>query len=226
MKQIQESNGKPKKSRTSLEYSTWNKISQNDVLRDFAKCPRSTHHVVVLALLPFTSAPCIFRFQLSQTVLEFIKVVSMAMLEPPQDILQLLRDSLEGGGDSDNADIIMSDDDGTEEILTYIAFLAAGLADAQQFDATVWQDALEPYLSTLKLPADLESFRQATERMTLGADDEESYGDDDDDAEEICDIRFNLAYGGKILLHQTKLRLLRGHRYGLVGQNGRYVRET
>ena len=33
-------------------------------------------------------------------------------------------------------------------------------------------------------------------------------------------LRFSLAYGGKILLHQTKLRLRRGHRYALVGQNG------
>jgi hypothetical protein len=36
----------------------------------------------------------------------------------------------------------------------------------------------------------------------------------------LCNIEFNLAYGGKILLHQTKLVLKRGHRYGLVGRNG------
>ena len=33
-------------------------------------------------------------------------------------------------------------------------------------------------------------------------------------------FRKSLAYGGKILLHQTRLKLLRGHRYALVGQNG------
>lgn len=31
---------------------------------------------------------------------------------------------------------------------------------------------------------------------------------------------YSLAYGGKILLHQTKMRLLRGRRYALVGGNG------
>ena len=36
----------------------------------------------------------------------------------------------------------------------------------------------------------------------------------------LLSVLASLAYGGKILLHQTKLRLLRGHRYGLVGQNG------
>jgi ABC-type branched-subunit amino acid transport system ATPase component len=38
---------------------------------------------------------------------------------------------------------------------------------------------------------------------------------------EPCLVLFlSLAYGGKILLHQTHLRLLRGRRYALVGQNG------
>ena len=144
----------------------------------------------------------------------------MAMLEPPQSILELLRESLPEDIVSDNAP-----DTGSDEILAYTAFLAAGLADSFEFNASVWSEALEPYLSSLlqnsSLDEVVDNFRQATERATLGEDDLESYGSgEDDDAEEICDIRFNLAYGGKILLHQTKLRLLRGHRYGLVAGNG------
>ena len=33
------------------------------------------------------------------------------------------------------------------------------------------------------------------------------------DAAELCNIEFSLAYGGKILLHNTRLRLRAGHRY-------------
>lgn len=40
-----------------------------------------------------------------------------------------------------------------------------------------------------------------------------------DDAEELCNTTFSLAYGSKILLNNTQLKLMRGHRYGLVGQN-------
>jgi len=40
-----------------------------------------------------------------------------------------------------------------------------------------------------------------------------------DDAEKLCDTKFTLAYGSKVLLHNTKLKLLRGHRYGLLGGN-------
>jgi len=43
--------------------------------------------------------------------------------------------------------------------------------------------------------------------------------EDDDDAEELCNCQFTLAYGTKILLHNTIMRLKRGHKYGLLGQN-------
>merc|ERR1712157_383796 len=43
--------------------------------------------------------------------------------------------------------------------------------------------------------------------------------DDDDDAEELCNCTFTLAYGTKILLHNTKMKLKRGRNYGLLGKN-------
>ena len=44
--------------------------------------------------------------------------------------------------------------------------------------------------------------------------------DDDDDGTDICNIEFSLAFGGKILLHNTRLKLGKGRRYGLMGKNG------
>ena len=38
-------------------------------------------------------------------------------------------------------------------------------------------------------------------------------------AEELCNINFTLGYGSKVLLHQTKLQLYRGFKYGLIGSN-------
>ena len=40
-----------------------------------------------------------------------------------------------------------------------------------------------------------------------------------DDAEQLCDCQFSLAYGNKVLLNQTTLKLKRGFRYGLCGKN-------
>merc|ERR1712232_451605 len=61
----------------------------------------------------------------------------------------------------------------------------------------------------------IEAVRVEAEKM-LEIPDED---DDDDDAEELCNCTFTLAYGTKILLHNTKMKLKRGKRYGLLGPN-------
>ncbi|AEY97553.1 FAFL131Wp [Eremothecium gossypii FDAG1] len=42
----------------------------------------------------------------------------------------------------------------------------------------------------------------------------------DDEGVEIVNTDFSLAYGSRMLLNKTTLRLLKGHRYGLCGRNG------
>lgn len=53
------------------------------------------------------------------------------------------------------------------------------------------------------------------EMMSVAAAEE----DDDDDAEVLCNCLFTLAYGTKILLHNTTMKLKRGAKYGLLGGN-------
>ena len=53
------------------------------------------------------------------------------------------------------------------------------------------------------------------EMMSVKAADDE----DDDDAEILCNCVFTLAYGTKILLHNTAMKLKRGAKYGLLGGN-------
>ncbi|KAG5183221.1 P-loop containing nucleoside triphosphate hydrolase protein [Tribonema minus] len=57
-------------------------------------------------------------------------------------------------------------------------------------------------------------------RVRLTAQGALAADDGDGDAADLCNIEFSLAYGGKILLHNTRLRLRAGHRYGLIGANG------
>ena len=45
-------------------------------------------------------------------------------------------------------------------------------------------------------------------------------GTDDSEGELLCDTIFSLAYGALLLLSHTKLRLIRGRRYGILGANG------
>lgn len=138
----------------------------------------------------------------------------MPLLEAPSDILSLVRESLPER---------LTQDADNDHLMVYIAMLAKGLASQNNFDPAVWQEAMAPYMTDL-LSDDsqaISDFCLAAQKALTDEDDNDSYGDPEDDSvEELCDLRFNLAYGGKILLHKTKMRLLRGRRYALVGQNG------
>jgi len=70
------------------------------------------------------------------------------------------------------------------------------------------------YYDTATAEAAIEVVRVAAEGMMEIPEEE-----DEDDSEELCNCKFTLAYGTKILLHNTKMRLLRGKKYGLLGGN-------
>merc|ERR1719353_2347612 len=54
----------------------------------------------------------------------------------------------------------------------------------------------------------------------FGAGVEEEVQEDHDDLEVLCDCKFSLAYGNRVLLHNTALKLKKGKCYGLIGPNG------
>lgn len=80
-----------------------------------------------------------------------------------------------------------------------------------------------PYLpQILNTPEAATTIGETIQKFYL-AEDERKYGvpEKEDDGEiEIVNTDFSLAYGGMLLLSHTKLRLLKGHRYGLCGRNG------
>jgi hypothetical protein len=143
----------------------------------------------------------------------------MVILTPPYHALSLLRQALLSKDGSDGKEEKNDDDyDTFEEVLVYVSFLATSLVEANDFDPRHWNDVLSPYLEDVATSDTVEKWCIMTEKAILGDIDSES--DDDDSGEELCNIRFSLAYGGKILLHQTRLHLRRGRRYALVGENG------
>ncbi|KAI9335952.1 elongation factor EF-3 [Obelidium mucronatum] len=72
-------------------------------------------------------------------------------------------------------------------------------------------------LDSAKAASIVDALRVECEAMVkpLPSNDDEG----DDDGEELCNCTFTLAYGTKILLHNTQMRLKRGAKYGLLGGN-------
>lgn len=96
-----------------------------------------------------------------------------------------------------------------------------------------WKDCIVPYVDAALSSEQKAASQQADEAefdfcerlsmsfraMALGPVPDRNL-DLDDDGTNVCNIEFSLAFGGKILLHNTRLKLGRGRRYGLMGKNG------
>jgi len=106
--------------------------------------------------------------------------------------------------------------------LDYMAYFCTALDDVRDYNDASWAK-MSPILEAFIAPA------QAAEvYSTLNA----HFADinskrgvkvvevDPEEGEELCNCEFSLAYGGMILLNNTRLRLTRGQRYGLCGPNG------
>ncbi|KAJ3336473.1 hypothetical protein HDU91_001768, partial [Kappamyces sp. JEL0680] len=101
--------------------------------------------------------------------------------------------------------------------------LITTLIKKEIFKLPVWEDALITILAPAMTLPDAKrlvvTLNKHYHELYRAA---QSYGDEDNDEEGelLCDVEFSLAYGGMMLLNNTRLRLRRGQRYGLCGRNG------
>jgi len=106
----------------------------------------------------------------------------------------------------------------SDTVATHTAKLALSMLDLKNLKAEDWVATLKPILNhpgfddSDKVIASL--LETCSKEVQIEEEKEEA-----DDAEQLCDCQFSLAYGNKVLLNQTKLKLKRGYRYGLCGRN-------
>ena len=95
------------------------------------------------------------------------------------------------------------------------------LTNLVMMDANVndWQN-LKTYFSLFINDSEKVDHFVKTIRKTFDHKRGVSNEDDEEGAVEIVNADFSLAYGSRMLLNKTNLRLLKGHRYGLCGRNG------
>lgn len=111
------------------------------------------------------------------------------------------------------------DDASLDLVIKYASIIATTMMDLHLMEDMQWIKLVSaqfaPYMDKAKSDAATEAVRVEAEKMLEVPEDD----DDEDDAEELCNCTFTLAYGTKILLHNTKMKLKRGKRYGLLGPN-------
>ena len=110
---------------------------------------------------------------------------------------------------------------GAETVITYISAIAGQLIQEKATDSSDWSTNVIEYLKPLVGETDAPDVtEQLRKKATPGLVEEEVPEPDEEEGVDLCNCTFNLAYGAKILLNQTHLRLKRGQRYGLLGPNG------
>lgn len=108
-----------------------------------------------------------------------------------------------------------------QAVVTYVAAIGGQLIDEKLVDVSDWTENTVSYLTAI---VSEDQARTVADKLRVNAspDAEEAAAvePDEEEGEDLCNCTFNLAYGAKILLNQTNLRLKRGQRYGLLGPNG------
>ena len=106
-------------------------------------------------------------------------------------------------------------------VVDYISAVAGQLVDENEAEPSSWAESVKPYVSVLIGDADAQSVVESLrKKASPGAAEVDEALEDEEEGEDLCNCTFSLAYGAKILLNQTHLRLKRGQRYGLCGPNG------
>jgi len=104
-------------------------------------------------------------------------------------------------------------------LLTHMASCCEGLVQSNTRKLEDWDQCLTPYLEGAGSP---ESIKKVVDHVHIAgiANLTADKVDPEDEEEDLCNAQFSLAYGTRVLLHQTPFRVKIGRKYGLVGPNG------
>lgn len=106
-------------------------------------------------------------------------------------------------------------------VVNYIGAIGGQLIDEKDYEGLNWQANAGPFVAVLVGEDEAKDITEALRKKALPEAMQEDVPEpDEEEGEDLCNCTFNLAYGAKILLNQTHLRLKRGQRYGLLGPNG------
>ena len=110
-----------------------------------------------------------------------------------------------------------------DPVISYVAGLCSYLCGEQIWDSETWRRCCTVHFESV-CPDDAQAVGTAYRQSCMDRWKEkvvDTWGADlDPDLKTACDVEFSLAYGGKLLLHNTRLFLKCGRRYGICGKNG------
>jgi elongation factor 3 len=105
--------------------------------------------------------------------------------------------------------------------LAILGRIATMMIDCKHLEMPYWTKHMLPMVGVYERNAAkaLKVTEAMREKCAAYAAEADAGDEEDETGEELCNCKFTLAYGTKILLHNTAMKLIRGCRYGLLGGN-------
>ena len=105
-------------------------------------------------------------------------------------------------------------------MVDYSIDLIWNLVKNEMKEDALWIECMEPYLKyVIENSEERKEIINKIKEEIISSITVEEYNPEDDE-ENLCDCVFSLAYGTRVLLHQTPFKVKIGRKYGLVGPNG------
>ena len=105
-------------------------------------------------------------------------------------------------------------------LVDYSIDLTWNLVKSEIKNDGIWVQCMEPYLKfVISDEVQCGETINKIKEIIMNSITIEEYNPEDDE-ENLCDCVFSLAYGTRVLLHQTPFKVKIGRKYGLVGPNG------
>lgn len=110
--------------------------------------------------------------------------------------------------------------DSLDLTLQYSIQLVLNLVKYEIRVPSLYESCISPYLSQIISDSSLrQTISTAISKTLIDTITVYEY-DPEENEENLCDCMFSLAYGTRVLLHQTPLKLKLNHTYGILGHNG------
>lgn len=106
----------------------------------------------------------------------------------------------------------------TDTVIQYSIGLVLNLVKYEIRDLSLYTACIEPYIAHI-VSNNLTEVANQIAQTLIDTITVYEY-DPEENEENLCDCMFSLAYGTRVLLHQTPLKLKLNHTYGILGHNG------
>jgi len=107
----------------------------------------------------------------------------------------------------------------TDAVIQYSIGLVLNLVKYEIRDLSIYTACIEPYIAHMVEAVSIEAVSCKIGQTLIDTITVYEY-DPEENEENLCDCMFSLAYGTRVLLHQTPLKLKLNHTYGILGHNG------